>query len=285
LQADGAERDGRHGWGGGGGLGECHRACEGNMTETNDALSIILEKRGYASAARFKSAVRPTRDDGFKFETLDEMGEPRDPVREFQRFYSLPETGEIDDTTRSVLVAPRCGVPDPVRPAALLDSQSKWEKKNLTVSLENAVPGISIILLRTLIERATAVWVEATNRRISISFTRSRGDLQISFGSNEHGDLWPFSGPNAELAHAFHPKFIPSKYAGQMHFDLSEDWSFDELCPPERKDFLSVAIHEIGHALGLEHVGSNQSVMYSNYNGVQRQLYHHDIGSISALYP
>jgi hypothetical protein len=39
-------------------------------------------------------------------------------VRMFQRFWGLPETGEMDNTTREFMDKPRCGIPDNVESVA-----------------------------------------------------------------------------------------------------------------------------------------------------------------------
>lgn len=70
-----------------------------------------------------------------------------------------------------------------------------------------------------------------------------------------------------------------------MHFDDFEDWT--DLAranglPPI--DLESVALHEIGHSLGLNHTTVANSVMLAVYNGSRRGLGADDIAGIRSIY-
>lgn len=101
----------------------------------------------------------------------------------------------------------------------------------------------------------------------------------IGYFSGDHGDGYPFDGPRNVLAHAFPPS------DGRMHFDAEENWSFQ----PRTTDFYhieTVALHEIGHLLGLGHTLVEEAVMYPSLRLHQfKELAEDDVDGINFLYP
>jgi hypothetical protein len=59
-----------------------------------------------------------------------------------------------------------------------------------------------------------------------------------------------FDGPSSVLAHAYYPPPNGTSAAGDMHFDIAENWS---CVPGSGIDIGIVAAHEIGHGIGLAH--------------------------------
>jgi len=110
------------------------------------------------------------------------------------------------------------------------------------------------------------------------SSTSSR-TVNILFATGAHGDGDPFDGKGGTLAHTFYPSPPNSEpLAGDMHFDDAETWRIGA-----NTDLFSVALHELGHALGLQHADDPSAVMYPYYrlvNGLSAL----DITSIQTLY-
>ncbi len=88
------------------------------------------------------------------------------------------------------------------------------------------------------------------------------------------------------LAHAYQPGtealFLSGSIAGDVHFDDGNVWS--DGGGPGTIDFYTVALHELGHSLGLGHSAVIDSVMYPFYGGMLRTLTADDIAGIQAIY-
>ncbi|KAK6034706.1 Matrixin, partial [Cooperia oncophora] len=104
--------------------------------------------------------------------------------------------------------------------------------------------------------------------------------LNSNLQVGSHQCEYPFT-PTV-LAHAFRPRGVsfdpdedPSHVIGDIHFNDDVPWT-----PPL---LLSTAIHEIGHALGLPHVGDVNSIMYPILVEGQ-QFTPQDIYTIQSLY-
>ena len=239
-----------------------------------------LEKYGYLDdATAYQQPV--TRLMGEEDHTV------RDAIMAFQRMAHIPQTGVIDDDTKAMMEAKRCGNPDGStsqltrkrrRRKRYVLQGSRWSSNVLTYKILNFSPDLSQSVQISEMKRAFDTWSKYTPLRF-IRKTSGSVDIEIKFAVRDHGDGAPFDGPGKVLAHAFYPQ-----YGGGTHMDDDETYSaFD---PNRGVNLFQVFAHEIGHALGLAHSQERDALMAPYYRGyiANFQLHIDDITGIRAIY-
>ena len=110
-----------------------------------------------------------------------------------------------------------------------------------------------------------------------------RPDIRIKFVKNFHGDTRPADGPGGELAHAFFPGAEDEDLAGDVHLDDDDTFAVNG---GNGVDLLWLAVHELGHSLGLDHTYHPDSVMFAYYIGhnPDLKLDSDDVLGIQSLY-
>jgi hypothetical protein len=133
-------------------------------------------------------------------------------------------------------------------------------------------------------QKAAAVWEAVAH--INLVQVPDSG-LPDGFTGNQQGDpnagdirIGAIPEQGGQLAFAFLP---PPKNggtdAGDIVFNSTVAWQIGT-----GYDLETVAIHEIGHALGMDHSQIQQAVMYACYNGVKQSLNSDDVAGIQSIY-
>ncbi|KAM8973559.1 matrix metalloproteinase-21-like [Pelodytes ibericus] len=130
-------------------------------------------------------------------------------------------------------------------------STLKWKLMGEGYSMQ-----LSIEQQRRILTLAFRMWSEVIPLQFAEDLKGDDVDIRVGFGTGQHlGCSQAFDGVGQQFAHAW--------YLGDIHFD--DDEHFVGLSSEHGISLLKVAVHEIGHALGLPHINRLGSVMQPNY--------------------
>ncbi len=155
---------------------------------------------------------------------------------------------------------------------------SRWATTDLTYRLTNVLPALDEQMQRDALDQAFALWADAS--QLTFTAVTAGADLNISFVAGDHGDTFPFDGSGSNLGHAYFPG---SGRPGDVHLCDTENWVIGGSQEGDI-DLFTVLVHEIGHALGVEHSLNDDAVMWPSYMGSIVALAEDDIDSIQKLY-
>ncbi|XP_066445622.1 matrix metalloproteinase-21-like [Eleutherodactylus coqui] len=136
-------------------------------------------------------------------------------------------------------------------PASFSKRTLKWRLMGEGYSMQ-----LSIEQQRRILITAFRMWSEVIPLQFEEDLTGEDIDIRVGFGTGQHlGCSQAFDGVGQQFAHAW--------YLGDIHFD--DDEHFVGPSSEQGISLLKVAVHEIGHALGLPHINRLGSVMQPNY--------------------
>lgn len=173
---------------------------------------------------------------------------------------------------------------------------SKWMKEVLTWRYQhnensknawraNNTRGLTEDDVRDVINKAMALWESHANIKFEEDRSNTEPDIWVKFVTGAHGDPFPFSNGRTP-AHAFYP-LNNTGLAGDIHFNDDVMFSIGKpIGSGDTFDLTWIAVHSLGHALGLEHSRLQDSTMYPVYPGDQKdiKLTDDDIRAVQTLY-
>jgi len=205
-------------------------------------------------------------------------------VRYYQQHHALEVTGELDQPTIEMLQRLRCGNPDAGFGLLSVNGVRSWHaKRRFTYRFINGTPDLAGNTERQAIRNAFATWANATGLTFT-QITTAGADFDIAWATGAHGGTGhdAFDGIGNVAAHAGYPPPSGGRDTGQMHFDDAETWA---LTGGGNADLEAVALHEIGHLLGLDHTSVAAAVMFPTYSNGNITLNTDDLVRIRRLYP
>jgi hypothetical protein len=144
---------------------------------------------------------------------------------------------------------------------------------------ERSIPGVSVTDLRDAVGRAFATWQSVPTASLQsqfLGFTLAPPGVQderTTFGFLDRPDLDRVLGATSFLLDATTGEIREA----DVYFNTRFEWSVAPAGEPGRIDLETIALHEIGHLLGLGHSGLGETEMTSTGRRV--------IGSGSIMFP
>lgn len=230
----------------------------------------LVEHFGFSLAKAFVGPLAP--EDRGELDSRTQSA-----LRAFQEWVGLPVTGKLDEPTLAFMEQPRCGFPDI---GSFVLHSNKWTKTTLTYSFKEFGGVLGRALIEDGMDQSFKLWSAVTPLTF-VKTTDPNADIIVRFVKSDHGDGSAFDGAGRVLAHAYFPPPNGGALAGDSHFDDDERWYHPT---GSGIDLVTVAAHEIGHALGLAHSTMQGALMFPYYRGEARFLSEDDVLGIQSVY-
>ncbi len=252
-------------------IAEASPLAKGEHAPDFEPVQNFLQRFGY---------LRPG---SFRGNRLDD--ETTEALTHYQDRQGLVRTGAFDKQTRDQMTTHRCGMPD-FDSGVAFSTRCSWPHPNLTYAFEDGTNDVAGASEFEAVRNAFATWAEAAPLTFTELTTSQNPDIVIDWRPANDPDHSMVGGV---LAHADFPPgcgVVTNTLPLPVHFDDQEhQWVIGAVA--NGFDVETVALHEIGHILGLQHSDVAGSVMFPSVssNSTKRTLTADDIAGIDQLYP
>ncbi len=212
-------------------------------------LATTLWKRGWLRQNRLEDAQKasPTR--------------LLSAVRAYQKFHGLKVDGWPGPVTeRSLRQLRICGLPDRITMRS--GRLCRWPMKRITWTVSGRLPGISVADHKAVFAEAWKMWSDVCD--IDPVYTRNARTANVVMGSGR------IDRAGGTLAESELPCGVDENSQLQQLYDIHEPWGIVEPLGPGQIGLGGTAGHEVGHALGIPHLGRGNLMQPTHDRLIQR---------------
>lgn len=234
-----------------------------------ERVQVYLNRYGYLE------------EGGYEPDTLDVA--TSSALQKYQQFFELPDTGAFDETTKEQMTQSRCSMPDLWQGVAFARTCA-WDKWSLTYVTDIGTEDCFGEFLA--VRNAFATWAAVTPLTFTEVGADQAPDIRIGWRPANDPDHSMVGGVLAHADFPPHCSIVTTTLPKPVHFDDTEHtWSIGAVT--DAFDVETVALHELGHILGLGHSSVAGAVMQPTIAPAttKRSLANDDIDGVTGNYP